>query len=162
MPNLVNFFKKLLKQRGLKTNETIARVLLVGSTLLLLQSCGWQWDTPTIADENAENVKLVLYYSDGDIDWKSYGEMILIDSGELLTVRRDQIRPSEQLLTTNWTDVFLPELEKPFHIGKLPLRLDRKNGIVCNATHCTTLYSICPTWSEMGQGKKKCVSFSHD
>jgi len=162
MPISINFFKKRLKQRGLKTNETIARVLLVGSTLLLLQSCGWQRNTPTITNENAENVKLVLYYSDGDIDWKSYGETILIDSGELLTVRRNQIRPSEQLLTNNWTDVFLPELEKPSHIGKLPLRLDRKNGIVCNAAHCTTLYSICPTWSEMGQGTKKCVSFSHD
>lgn len=131
------------------------------SAFLFSQACSWQRDMPAIADENAENVMLVLYYSDGDVDWKSYGETILIDSGERLKVRRNQIRPSAQLITNNWTDVFVPVLEKSSHIGRSPLKLDRKNGIVCDATRCTTLYSICPTWAETRIGKK-CVSFSRD
>jgi len=161
MPNLINFFKKHLKQRGLKTNETIAGVLLVGSTLLL-QSCGLQWDTPAIANENSENVKLVLYLSDGDSDWKSVGESMLIDSGELLHVRRNKVRPDAQLITNDWNEVFQTAFKKSTHPGKIPLRLDRKNGVVCNANRCATLYLICPSWSDMNLSEKKCVSFSHD
>lgn len=143
-------------------NLTKIRTLLYGSALLLLQSCGWQLNTPTISEENVENVNLVAYLSDGDFDWKNVGEVILIESGEHLQVRRNQIRPDPQFITRRWDDNFFLELEKSSPVGKVPLKLDRKNGVVCNATHCTTLYSICPSWSEMGQGKKKCVSFPRE
>ena len=133
------------------------------STLLLLSGCGWQSETPVIAQENVENVKLVLYLSDGDSDWKSVGEFVLIDSGETLHVQRNKVRPAPQLITNDgnkWH--FEKVLKKTSHVGKEPLRLDRKNGIVCNSNRCAKLYSICPRPSDANSGEKKCVMFPRD
>lgn len=129
--------------------------------LLLLQSCGWQSETLSISAENAENVNMVAYLSDGDFDWKNVGEVILIESGEHLQVKRNQIRPDAQFITRRWDDKFFENLEKTPPDRKIPLQLDRKNGVVCSANRCTTLYSLCPRWAEMRQGKK-CVSYRRD
>ena len=109
-------------------------------TVLILPCCGWQYETPVIAEENVEKVKLVAHLSDGDVDWKNIGEIILIESGEQLQVRRNQIRPDSKLITRFWSEDFFLKLEMSSSRGKVPLKLDRKNGIICNASNCTTLY----------------------
>lgn len=129
--------------------------------LMALQSCRLQTNEITIPDENAENVKLVLYYSNGDFDWKTVGEWMLIESGERLQVQRNKIRPEKQFITSEWSDDFIRNLEKSPQQGQVPLRLDRKNGIVCMANRCATLYAICPRRTEMRQGKK-CATFNRD
>lgn len=87
--------------------------------ILVFQSCGWQSKDPVIAEENVENVELVLYLSDGDSDWKSVGETILIDSGELLHVRRNKVRPDAQLITNDWNNVFQHEFKKKPMLARL-------------------------------------------
>jgi len=138
------------------------KALIVLSAILLLSSCGWQSETPVIAQENTENVKLVLYLSDGDSDWKSVGETMLIDSGEILHVQRNKVRPDAKLITNDWNSVFQTAFKKLTHLGITPFRLDRKNGVVCTDSRCAKLYSICPSWADTSLGEKKCVSFSRD
>ena len=131
--------------------------------VLLLQGCGWQSEPLVISQENAENVKLVLYLSDGDSDWKSVGEFVLIDSGETLHVQRNRVRPEPQLITNDGNKWYFEKvLKKTPHVGKDPLRLDRKNGVVCNSIKCAKLYSICPRPSETSSSEKKCVIFPRD
>jgi hypothetical protein len=135
------------------------KLLTIHGVLLLLSSCGWQSAAPTISKENAEDVKLVLYLSSGDSDWKSVGENILIDTGELLHVQRNKVRPDPQYMTDDGNTVFQNAVRNALHVGKVPLKLDRKNGVVCNAARCATLYSICPNWADTERTEKKCTSF---
>jgi len=130
--------------------------------VIFLHSCGWQFDTPTIEEKNAENVKLIAYLSDGNIDWKNVGELIVLESGEILHVRRNQIRPEPHRIVREWDDKFFKNLETTPPTDTVPLRLDRTNGVICNDTNCTTLYAICPSWAEMHKGQKRCVSFSRN
>lgn len=142
-----------------KRTGPLHRGVLICSALLALQGCKSQADEPAILEQNAERVSLVLYRSDGDFDWKTVGEWILIDSGEQLQVRRNRIRPDSKFIVQEWDEKNL-KIEQSKQMGKTPLKLDRKNGIVCNETRCATLYAICPTQLEMKYGKK-CVTFSH-
>lgn len=137
-----------------------AKILIIWAVFLLLPSCGWQYETPSIAKENAENVKLVLYLSSSDSDWKSVGEDMLIDTGELLHVQKNKVRPETQYMTEDGNVVFQNAVKSAFHAGKVALRLDRKNGVVCNANQCALLYSICPNWTDKNRTEKKCTSFS--
>lgn len=132
-----------------------AKILTFCGVLLLLQSCGWQSAAPTIQKENAEDVKLVLYLGGDEATWKSAGETILIDTGELLDVQHDKVRPDPKYMTKDWGGVFDPA----FRSGQVPLKLDRKNGVVCNANQCATWYYICPSWAGQSATKKECVSF---
>ena len=69
------------------------------SFLLLIGCTG---EIPPAVGPDAETVKLVLFYSDGDQDWKSVGNWALIDTGELLQVRRRSIQPDPNLVTADW------------------------------------------------------------
>ena len=83
-----------------------AKILTYCGVLLLLPSCGWQCATPSIAEEDVENVLQIAYLSDGNFDWKNVGEVIVIETGEHLQVQRNQIRPLPQLITKHWDEKF--------------------------------------------------------
>ena len=136
-----------------------AKLLFIWVVFLLSPSCGWRPEAPTISKENAEDVKLVLYLGGYASTWKDVGETILIDTGERLYVQHDKVRPEPQYMTKDWGSVFDPAFRSSVHVGKVPLKLDRKNGVVCNANLCATVYMICPSWADQKATKKECVSF---
>ena len=133
-------------------------VLGLLGTMLLVGCTDWGKKQPSVGAD-AETVQLVLYYSDGDRDFKTIGETMLISTGETLKVDRNVIRPSADLITGDWNNKFLPAIEAPPTPGSINLRLDRKKGVVCLAGRCSDLYYICPPESEKRAGGK-CVSFA--
>lgn len=133
---------------------------LVCCAILLLTGCERMYEEPTISKENAEDVKLVLYLGGYAETWKdTSGETILIDTGERLSVQHDKVRPDPQFMTKDWGRVFDPAFKSTVHIGQVPLKLDRKTGVVCDAKACAAVYMICPSWAEQNATKKECISF---
>lgn len=106
-----------------------------------------------------ESVSLILYYSDGDFDLKTTGEMVLLNTGELLTIQRNVIRPDAALMTSDWNNKFLDAIGAPPTEGSLSLKLDRANGILCNREVCAWVYAICPHFVSLKAGAK-CQSYS--
>jgi hypothetical protein len=106
-----------------------------------------------------ESVSLVLYYSDGDIDLKTTGEMVLLNTGEIVTIQRRLIRPDSRLVTSDWNNKFLPAFHATPTDGVQELKLDRTNGNLCNAQKCALVYSICPSHDSLKNGEK-CHSYS--
>lgn len=140
---------------------TQARTILAttATTLALtLAGCTW-WDDPPTVGPDAEKVRLVMFFSDGDWDGKSVGNWALIDSGETLHVKRRTIRPESSITTSDWNNTFLPMGEKPPQIGHYEMLLDRKRGVVCLKEKCGWLYAICPHFNETKFGKK-CASYT--
>jgi hypothetical protein len=129
-------------------------ILLLCLTVILLPGCGFDFGTQPVPGPDAETVKLVLYYSDGEFDTKGVGEMMLISTSEILHVKRNRIRPDSRYIVHDFN-----KFEAPPQDGFVALKLDRKNGIACLANKCTELYAICPSMKEMRRGEK-CVSFS--
>jgi len=93
---------------------------------------------------NPEKVQLVLYYSDGDFDWKTVGEWMLIQTGETLKVERNTIRPDAALIVQDWNREFLPVIDGPPRVGAIEMKLNRSTGVACLAERCGHLYTICP------------------
>lgn len=128
--------------------------LLICAAVVTLQGCGFESGQQPVPGPDAETVKLVLYYSDGDFDTKGVGEMVLISTGEILHVKRNRIRPSSRYIVND-----MDKLDTPPQAGFVALKLDRKNGIACLENKCATLYAICPPMKKMQRGEK-CVSFT--
>lgn len=151
-----------MNRREFKENlfYTAIFVLFAGTgAFVLLQIFGIEIGPRPVPGPQTETVHLVLYYSDGDFDWKAVGEMILIDTGEVLQVKRNRIRPDPKYIVNDYNNGFQPAQLGPPQIGLLPLKLDRKNGIACLQEKCTTLYAIVPMESKIRQGEKS-VSYS--
>lgn len=134
-------------------------VVFMGTSIL--SNLGVDFGPPPVPGPQTEIVQLVLYYSDGDFDWKGVGEMILINSGETLQVKRNRIRPEAKYIVNDWNKGFLPVLQGSPQVGYVQLKLDRENGIVCLQEKCTTLYAICPMDAKLNKGEK-CASFARD
>lgn len=128
----------------------------IASSVLLLFGC--TGDAPPTVGPDAEVVKLVMFYSDGDWDWKRVGNWALINTGELLQVQRRTIQPSANLVTGEWNNRFLPAVEAPPQQGTSEMRLDRAKGVLCLGGKCGALYSICPHPTQQRNGKK-CTNF---
>lgn len=124
----------------------------------LLSACNTNSDqTPKLGTQH-ESVQMVLYFSDGDFDWKGMGEWILIESGETLQVVRNKIRPNQELITDNWNEVFLPAIKGQRSRESKSIQLDRVNGIACVSERCAYLYAICPSQDQLTRGKK-CMTY---
>jgi len=137
--------------------KTITVKLFV--TLCALSACtDYQKAKPT-ASASAEKVYMVLYFSDGEKDFKSVGETILLNTGETVKVQRGVVRPDLSLITQDWNRKFLPAAKAPPTPGTVELSLDRSNGVVCKGEVCAYLYDICPHVS-MWQTGMKCQTFS--
>lgn len=137
-------------------------VFFVGTgAFVMLQIFGIEFGPRPVPGPQTETVHLVLYYSDGDFDLKGVGEMILIDTGEVLQVKRNRIRPDPKYIVDDWNKGFLLAMEGPPQSGVLPLNLDRQNGIACLQKKCTTLYAICPMEAKLNKGEK-CASFARN
>ncbi len=132
---------------------------LVSTLLVLLQGCGAGGQSPLALGPDADKVRLVMYYSDGDNDWKTVGETMLIHTGETIKVKRNAIRPDPSLITNDWNNKFLPLMDSLPQSGGVELRLDRSKGVACLALRCATVYDICPRLNELKQGKR-CQSFA--
>ena len=151
-----------MNRREFKENlfYTAIFVLFVGiGAFVLLQIFGIELGSRPAPGPQTETVHLVLYYSDGDFDGKGVGELILIDTGEVLHVKRNRIRPDSKYIISDYNKGFQPAQLGPPQIGFLPLKLDRKNGIACLEEKCTTLYAIVPMESKIRLGEKS-VSYS--
>ena len=133
---------------------TILSLVLFG----LLQACTKNKAPVPSGQSSFESVSLVLYYSDGDFDFKTVGEMALLNSAEIVTVHRNVIRPGPALLTSDWNTKFLPAISAPPTNGFLPLKLDRLNGVMCDGERCAYVHSICPPLVSLQTGAK-CHSF---
>lgn len=128
------------------------------SLCVLLSGCGPKAEQPVLGPQ-AETVKLVLYYSDGDADWKTVGETILLSTGETIKVERNVIRPGASLIVKDWNREFYPVLAGPPQPGTVEIRLDRTSGVACLANKCSRLYAICPPESLLSEASK-CKSFT--
>ena len=151
-----------MNSREFKENlfYTALFVLFVGTgAFVLLQSFGIEIGPRPAPGPQTETVHLVLYYSDGDFDWKAVGEMILIDTGEVLQVKRNRIRPDPKYIVDDWNKGFRSAMEGPPQSGVLPLKLDRQNGIACLQEKCTTLYAIIPMEAKIRLGEKSVSYF---
>jgi hypothetical protein len=124
---------------------------------LLFACTGEQVPKPD-AQLPSESVSLVLYYSDGDFDLKTTGEMVLLNTGEIVTIQRNRIRPDARLMTSDWNNKFLLAFHATPTNGSQDLKLDRTNGRLCNTQKCALVYSICPPHSSLNLGGK-CHSY---
>ena len=132
----------------------IIPLLLLG----ILQACTNEKAPMPNGQSAFESVSLVLYYSDGDFDLKTVGEMALLNTAELVTVHRNVIRPSPALMTSDWNTKFLPAIDAPPTNGLLALKLDRQSGILCDGDRCAYLHAICPP-QVTRQAGAKCHSY---
>ncbi len=105
-----------------------------------------------------ESVTLVLYYSDGDFDLKTTGEIALLNTGELVTIQRNVIRPGAALMTSDWNNNFLIAINAPATEGSLSLKLNRSKGKLCDGKICAWVYAICPHFASLKAGAK-CHSY---
>jgi len=137
----------------MKTSAILSLVLLG-----LVQACTKEQAPGPAGQPPMESVTLVLYYSDGDFDLKTTGEMALLNTGELVTVQRRVIRPGEALTTGDWNNKFLAARNAPPTKGTLELKLDREKGLLCNREKCAYVYSICPPIG-LRQAGEKCHSY---
>ena len=121
-------------------------------TVTLLQGCSFEPETPPVLGSEAETHKVVTYYSDGDFDYKSVGEWMLLDTGESLQIKRNRIRPPANLMVNDWS-----QYEKlragPALPGYADIKVDRLNGIACLDSRCAHLYAICPPRSATSDGQ---------
>lgn len=146
-----------MNRREFKENlfYTAIFVLFAGTgAFVLLQIFGIEIGPRPVPGPQTETVQIVLYYSDGDFDGKAVGEMILIDTGEVLHVKRNRIRPDPKYIINQYNNSFRLAQLGPPQIGVVPLKLDRKNGIACLQEKCTTLYAIVPMESKIRLGEK--------
>nr|CBA28215.1 hypothetical protein Csp_A06160 [Curvibacter putative symbiont of Hydra magnipapillata] len=56
-----------------------------------LSACNFNLEKSPQLGAVIEDVNLVLYFSDGDFDWKGVGDWVLIDSGETLQIDRKKL-----------------------------------------------------------------------
>jgi len=133
---------------------TILSLFLFG----LLQACTKDQAPVLSGQSSLESVSLVLYYSDGDFDFKTVGEMALLNTAEIVTVHRNFIRPGPALMTSDWNTKFLPAISAPPTNGFLALKLDRLNGILCDGERCAFVHAICPPLVALQTGAK-CHSY---
>ena len=134
---------------------------LIPSCLLFLcalAACTDDATRPQIASTDIETVQLVLYFSDGDQDFNSVGETLLLNTGETMKVERNVIRPGASITTQDWNGRFLPATKGPLQPGTVELRVDRSNGVICKGEICAFLYDICPHISALESGQK-CRTF---
>jgi|GEM_PF-2523054 len=132
--------------------------VLMLSLFGLLHACSKEQAPLNEARSSMELVSVVLYYSDGDFDLKTTGEKVLLNTGELVTVPRNVIRPEAALMTSDWNNKFLPAINLPPSDGSTVMKLDRTNGILCNSKSCAQIYSICPHFPTLKAGAK-CHSY---
>ena len=136
----------------------MSKLLLLLISVVLGYGCSSDKDIQPVPGSDAEIVRLVVYFSDGEFDGKRVGEWALIDSGESLQVQRNRIRPASALIVGDWGQ-FAALLAMPPTRGSVDLKLDRVRGIACLQSRCAYLYSICPHESALSAGQK-CMSFS--
>ena len=129
--------------------------------VLGLGGCTAEKEPQTTLGPSAETVRLVVFFSDGPSDAKTVGEWALIHTGEELQVKRGQLKPDRNLVTSDWNGRYLPSLEGPARTGAVDLKLDRARGIVCLAAQCGLIISICPPVSELKNGKH-CSSYKRN
>jgi hypothetical protein len=131
--------------------NAMTRVLVI---LCSLAACTDDMKVAPRASPSAEAVQLVLYFSDGEADFKTVGETLLLSTGETVKAQRGVIRPDVSLITQDWNGRFLPAARAAPVPGTLDLRLDRKNGLICRGDTCAHLYDICPHMSSLETGSK--------
>jgi hypothetical protein len=125
--------------------------------LFVLCSVAACTDDVTVAPRalaSPESVQLVLYFSDGDADFKTVGETLLLNTGETVKVQRGVVRPDVALITHDWNGQFLPAARAAPVPGTLDMKLDRTNGLICREDKCARLYDICPHMSSLDMGSK--------
>ena len=136
----------------------MTKILLLCTTAAILQGCNFEPETPPALGSKAETLRLVTYYSDGDFEYKSVGEWILLDTGESLQIKRNRIRPAANLIVNDWS-----QYEKlragPALPGYADVKIDRLNGVACLDSRCTHLYAICPPRSAITAGQV-CKTFN--
>jgi hypothetical protein len=128
-----------------------AKVLFI---IFSLAACTDDVKVAPRASSSAEAVQLVLYFSDGEVDFKNVGETLLLSTGETVKAQRGVIRPDVSLITNDWNGRFLPASRAAPVPGTLDLRLDRKNGLICRGDTCARHYDICPHMSSLETGSK--------
>lgn len=105
-------------------------VFLTGiGAFALLQVLGIELGPRPMPGPQTETVKLVLYHDDGYFDVKRVGDWILIDTGEIVQVKRNRIRPDRQH-TAGYQEFSLAK-KAPAKSGTLPILLDRQTGVAC-------------------------------
>lgn len=131
--------------------HVMARVLVI---LFSLAGCTDDVKVVPRVSPSADTVQLVLYFSDGEADFKTVGETLLLSTGETVKAERGVIRPDVALITQDWNGRFLPAARAAPGPGSLDLRLDRTNGLICRGDTCARLYDICPHMSLLETGSK--------
>jgi hypothetical protein len=153
--------KMIVDEIRIEKNEMINMKTVATRLLILvgiLQACTGDQAPAPDPQQPMESVSLVLYYSDGDFDLKITGEMALLNTGELVTVQRNVIRPDGALLTGDWNGKFLTALNAPPSGGTLELKLNRTSGLLCNRDRCAYIYAICPALV-LRKAEAKCQSY---
>lgn len=140
-----------MNYRNLRTASVFAMIVLGG--------CGQQKDAEVALGGEAESVRLVLYYTDGESDGKTVGDWALINTGEALQVQRARLKPDEALVTRDWNGRYLAAREGVPQQGTVTLKLNRRHGIACIDDRCGKLLSICPPVAEFRIGKR-CASYA--
>ena len=135
----------------------MSKLLLLLISVVLGYGCSSDKDIQPVPGSDAEIVRLVVYFSDGDFDGKSVGEWALVDTGEALQVKRNQIRPIPALIVSDWSQYERLRASPP-QPGHIEMRLDRVKGIACLPDRCAYLYAICPPRSKILAGEK-CKTF---
>ena len=135
----------------------MSKLLLLLISVVLGYGCSSDKDIQPVPGSDAEIVRLVVYFSDGDCDGKSVGEWALVDTGEALQVKRNQIRPIPALIVSDWSQYERLRASPP-QPGHIEMRLDRVKGIACLPDRCAYLYVICPPRSKILAGEK-CKTF---
>ncbi|MDT7520617.1 hypothetical protein RAE19_18295 [Rhodoferax sp. TBRC 17660] len=137
----------------------MVNTLVICAVIFGLSACNFNSEESPQVGAAVEDVQLVLYFSDGDFDWKGVGDWVLINSGETLQIDRKKITPAQELVTDNWNDVFLPARKSPLLGKSEKMQLDRLNGIACLKEQCAFLYAVCPKHEQLARGEK-CTTYS--
>lgn len=137
----------------------MTKKLLIYAIIFGMSACNFNSDKSPQLGAIVEDVELLLYFSDGDFDWKGVGDWVLIDSGETLQIDRKKISPRHEFITEDWSDVFLPAKRYKYLSKGEKMQLDRLNGIACLKDQCAYLYAICPKHEQIARGEK-CTTYS--